>query len=84
MWNKPWTMKEGFVIGGGFIVAGLLLQLMVGSLNWAAFARPVNLFILAAFLLMICIAAIIRKNNYPLHFLTTHRVRPMMTVSPAA
>jgi hypothetical protein len=66
-------MKEGFVIGGGFIVVGLLLQLMVGSLNWAAFARPVNLFILAAFLLMICIAAIIRKNNYPLHFLTTHR-----------
>lgn len=66
-------MKEGFVIGGGFIVAGLLLELLVGSVNWAAFVWPVNLFILAAFLLIICIAAIVRKNNYPLHFLTTHR-----------
>ena len=26
MWNKPWTMKEGFLIGGGLIFAGLMLQ----------------------------------------------------------
>ena len=30
MWTKPWNMKEGFLIGGGLIIAGLALQLSVG------------------------------------------------------
>ncbi len=25
MWTKPWTFKEGFLIGGGLIFAGLML-----------------------------------------------------------
>ena len=40
MWNKPWTMKEGFLIGGGLIFAGLMLQLSVGPVLWDAFAWP--------------------------------------------
>ena len=30
MWTKPWTFKEGFLIGGGLIFAGLMLELSVG------------------------------------------------------
>ena len=26
MWTKPWTFKEGFLIGGGLIFAGLMLE----------------------------------------------------------
>ena len=40
--GKPWTFKEGFLIGGGHIIAGLALQLSVGPVVWDAFAWPVN------------------------------------------
>ena len=46
MWVKPWTMKEGFLIGGGLLFAGLLLQAASGPVNWALFSRPVNLAVL--------------------------------------
>ena len=26
MWTKPYGMKEGFLIGGGLIIAGLMLD----------------------------------------------------------
>ena len=26
MWTKPWTFKEGFLIGGGLIFAGLMFE----------------------------------------------------------
>ena len=35
-------MKEGFLIGGGLIFAGLMLELSVGPVNWDAFRWPVN------------------------------------------
>ena len=34
MWTKPWTFKEGFLIGGGLIFAGLMLELSVGPVVW--------------------------------------------------
>ena len=29
MWSKPWSYKEGLVIGAGLLVIGLLLQMTV-------------------------------------------------------
>lgn len=46
-WTKPYGMKGGFLIGGGLIIAGLMLQLSVGPVNWDAFRWPVNGFVLA-------------------------------------
>ena len=66
-------MKEGFAIGAGLIVIGLVLEMAVGPVRWAAFAFPMNWVVLAAFLLAIVVATLVRRNNYPLHFLTTHR-----------
>ena len=37
MWTKPYGMKEGFLIGGGLIIAGLMLELSVGPVGWDAF-----------------------------------------------
>ena len=51
MWNKPWTMKEGFLIGGGLIVIGLILELCVGPVVWETFAWPVNGIVLGIFML---------------------------------
>lgn len=40
MWKKPWHIKEGFLIGGGLILLGLLLQVTVGPVDWSFFAWP--------------------------------------------
>ena len=31
MWSKPWSYKEGLVIGAGLLVIGILLQMAVGA-----------------------------------------------------
>ena len=30
MWAKPWNVKEGFLIGGGLLFTGVLLQVAMG------------------------------------------------------
>lgn len=73
MWDKPWTMREGFLIGGGLVLAGLMLELSVGPVVWEAFAWPVNGVVLAGFVLLIAVAALLRGRVYAFRFLTTGR-----------
>ena len=73
MWNKPWTMKEGFAIGAGLIVAGLLLELSTGPINWDAFNWPVNGFVLAGFVAMIVAMHLLRRKVYTFRFLSTYQ-----------
>ena len=73
MWNKPWTMKEGFLIGGGLIVAGLLLELSVGPVVWDAFAWPVNGIVLALFVAIIVGIHLLRGKVYAFRFLSTYQ-----------
>ena len=71
MWKKPWKLKEGFVIGGGLVVIGLLLQLSVGPVVWRHFAFPVNIFVLVGFLLLVAIAYALRGKIHVFRFLGT-------------
>ena len=73
MWNKPWNMKEGFLIGGGLIFAGLALQLSVGSVVWEAFAWPANGIVLAGFLAIIALVFLLRKKVYAFQFVSTYQ-----------
>ena len=73
MWNKPWTMSEGFLIGGGLIIAGLALQLSVGPVVWEAFAWPANGIVLAVFLALIALIFILRKKVYAFQFIGTYQ-----------
>ena len=73
MWNKPWTMKEGFLIGGGLIFAGLALELSVGPVVWEAFAWPANGIVLAGFLALIAVIFPLRKKIYAFQFLGTYQ-----------
>ena len=73
MWNKPWTMKEGFLIGGGLIVAGLALELSVGPVVWDAFSWPANGIVLAGFLLLIAVLFLLRKKVYAFRFVSTYQ-----------
>lgn len=79
MWKKPWTLKEGFVICLGLVVAGLLLELVVGPIDWDAFAWPVNGMVLIGFLVIVLGLYFSRKKVYAFRFLSTyHAAIPSM------
>ena len=66
-------MKEGFIIGGGLIAAGLALQLCVGPVVWETFAWPANGIVLAAFLTLIAIMFMLRKRVRVFQFIGTYQ-----------
>jgi len=73
MWKKPWTFKEGFLIGGGLIFAGLMLELSVGPVVWEAFVWPANGIVLAGFIVMLTMMAYLRKKVYALNWMSTYQ-----------
>ena len=66
-------MKEGFLIGGGLIFAGLMLELSVGPVVWDAFAWPANVIVLAGFLAIIALIFIFKKKVYAFQFIGTYQ-----------
>ena len=66
-------MKEGFLLGGGLVIVGLLLQWLLGPVTWDAFAWPVNGIVLAAFLLLIAVLFLQSKRVYALTFLGSYQ-----------
>lgn len=73
MWTKPYSMTEGFLLGGGLLIAGLMLELSVGPVVWEAFRWPVNGIVLAGFLTLIVALFLLRKRVYAFQFLTTYK-----------
>ena len=73
MWTKPYGMKEGFLIGGGLIFAGLMLELSVGPVDWNVFRWPINGIVLAGFLTLIAIIFLLRKRVYGFQFIGTYK-----------
>jgi len=73
VWTKPWTFKEGFLIGGGLIFAGLMLELSVGPVVWEAFAWPANGIVLAGFFVMLTAMAYLRNKVYAFQWLSTYQ-----------
>ena len=65
-------MKEGFLIGGGLIIAGLMLELSVGPVDWDSFRWPVNGIVLAGFLALIAAIFLLRKKVYGFQFIGTY------------
>ena len=62
MWNKPWKLREGIMIGAGLLVTGILLQATVGKIEWDWIAFPVNVIVLAAFLILLGVMNALRKK----------------------
>ena len=65
-------MKEGFLIGGGLIIAGLMLELSAGPIDWDSFRWPVNGIVLAGFLALIAAIFLLRKKVYGFQFIGTY------------
>ena len=66
-------MKEGFLIGGGLIIAGLMLELSSGPVDWDAFRWPINGIVLAGVLAFIAIIFLLRERVYGLQFIGTYK-----------
>jgi hypothetical protein len=64
MWVKPWNMKEGFLVGGGLLFTGVLLQVALGPIRWELFAWPINLIVLILLLAAISIMFALRRQVY--------------------
>lgn len=78
--NKPWSLKVGFLVGGGLLLAGVLLQWCIGPVRWAALAWPLNGIALAALLVLIVLAYVGRKRVQALRFIGTgYAAIPAMT-----
>jgi hypothetical protein len=72
-WTKPWTLKEGFLIGGGIITTGLALQLSAGPVVWDAFSWPANGIGMALFLAIILLMFLFRNQVYAFRYLSTNQ-----------
>ena len=73
MWTKPWTLREGFIICCGLVVAGLMLELSIGPVIWDSFARLANLMVLVG-LIVLCVSIyLLRRWVYAFRFLSTYR-----------
>ena len=72
IWKKPWKLTEGFLIGCGLILAGLMLELAVGPVQWKLFAWPVNIVVLAVLLAAIVAMHLLRRCVYAFSFLSTY------------
>ena len=81
MWTKPYGIKEGFLIGGGLIVAGVMLELGVGPVDWNAFRWPVNGIVLAGFLALIASIFMLRKRVYGFQFIGTYKAAHGLPIS---
>lgn len=64
MWKKPWTFAEGFLIGGGLLVVGLLLQVVLGPVQWELLAWPVNIILLVLFMALLGVMYALRRKVY--------------------
>ena len=64
MWVKPWSMKEGFLVGGGLLFTGLLLQVALGPIDWSLFAWPVNVVVLILLVAAIGAMYALRRKVY--------------------
>lgn len=73
MWTKPYSLREGFAVGGGLILTGLMLQLSIGPVSWDVFAFPVNVIALVV-LIVLCFGLwLLGHKVYALRFIGTYR-----------
>ncbi|MBR5660452.1 MAG: cytochrome c biogenesis protein ResB [Bacteroidales bacterium] len=62
LFKKPWSLADGFIFGGGLILIGFLLQFIFGPVDWKLIASPVNLILLAALLVLVTVAYVMRDK----------------------
>ena len=68
MWNKPWRYAEGWAIGAGLLITGLILQLATGNVDAAFFWYPVNLLFGGAYLVLLLLLHLLSRRSAALRW----------------
>lgn len=55
-------MREGFAFVAGLLLFGIVLQVALGPVRWEALAWPVNIFVLAAWLVLVGVFYALRRR----------------------
>lgn len=63
MWKYPWRYSEGIVIVGGLVFIGILLQSLLGSIDFENLKFPLNLIFGGVLLLSILVFYFFGKKN---------------------
>ena len=72
MWTRPWKLVEGFAVGAGLVLVGLLLQFSAGPIAWSNLSFPVNFIILAGYILVMALVFAFRNKVYSFKFLSSY------------
>lgn len=72
-WEKPWGLKEGFAIGLGIIITGLVLEASIGPVLWNILVWPSNIVLLGCFVLLIFIGHLLRFKVHLFSYLSTFK-----------
>ncbi len=79
---KPWKYKEGYILGGAFVLIGIVLQMTVGPVNWRFFSWPVNIITVSIlFFLSVTIFALRDKVRLFNYLGTLPSSVPVMTIA---
>ena len=71
MQQKTWTMREGFALGAALVGVGLMLEWFAGPVRWTAFAWPVNIAVLGAFVGLVVVMYFLGRSVRLFRFLGT-------------
>lgn len=63
MWKYPWRYSEGIVIVGGLIFTGIVLQSLLGSIDFENLKFPLNLIFGGILIFLIVIFSLLSKKN---------------------
>lgn len=66
MWKHPWKFSEGLVICGGLIIIGLLLQWLLGPIDWSSVSGPYNWLLLVG---LVFVTIVAHSFSYQFHVL---------------
>ncbi|MBR1927279.1 MAG: cytochrome c biogenesis protein ResB [Bacteroidales bacterium] len=63
LFKKPWKLADGFLFGGALILAGFIVQIAAGPVDWGLVSSPVNLILLSALLAVLAVAFVNRGKS---------------------
>lgn len=64
MWRKPWGLGEGTLTCIGLIAIGFVLQICTGGINWDNLSSPINVYLLIAYIIILCLLFSLRQRIY--------------------